>query len=75
MSTALPRIAITCGEPAGIGTELLLTLANQAWPADLVVFGDMKLLAARAGMTGQQLELVPWTGNGTAPLAARPSRR
>ena len=74
MSTALPRIAITCGEPAGIGPELVLTLANQAWPAELVVFGDMKLLAARAGMTGQQLELVPWTGNGTAPLAARPGR-
>ena len=52
MSTALPRIAMTCGEPAGIGPELLLTLANQAWPAELVVFGDMKLLAARAGMTG-----------------------
>ncbi len=74
MSTALPRIAITCGEPAGIGPELTLSLASQAWPAELVVFGDVKLLAARAATLGQQIEIVPWTGNGTAPTAARPGR-
>lgn len=74
MSTTLPRIAITCGEPAGIGPELTLSLANQAWPAELVVLGDVKLLAARAATLGQQIEIVPWTGNGAAPTAARPGR-
>jgi 4-hydroxythreonine-4-phosphate dehydrogenase len=74
MSTALPRIAITCGEPAGIGPELTLALASQAWPAELVVFADAKLLAARARTLGQPIEIVPWTANGTAAQAARPGR-
>jgi 4-hydroxythreonine-4-phosphate dehydrogenase len=74
MSTAPPRIAITCGEPAGIGPELTLALASQAWPAELVVFADMKLLAARASTLGQQLELVPWVGNGATPVPSRPGR-
>ena len=74
MSTALPRIAVTCGEPAGIGPELTLALASQAWPADLVVFADAKLLAARARTLGQQIEIVPWTASSNAALAARPGR-
>lgn len=74
MSKVLPRIAITCGEPAGIGPELMLTLANQAWPAELVVFSDAKLLAARASTLGHQIEIVPWAASGTAPQAARPGR-
>ena len=74
MSTALPRIAVTCGEPAGIGPELTLALASQAWPAELVVFADAKLLAARARTLGQQIEIVPWTASSNAALAARPGR-
>jgi 4-hydroxythreonine-4-phosphate dehydrogenase len=74
MSTALPRIAITCGEPAGIGPELTLALASQARPAELIVFADAKLLAARARTLGQNVEIVPWTSNGSAALAARPGR-
>jgi 4-hydroxythreonine-4-phosphate dehydrogenase len=47
----LPRIAITCGEPAGIGPEisLLAAIHNQAL-ADIVLLGDaaqLKALAAR----------------------------
>ena len=74
MSKVLPRIAITCGEPAGIGPELTLTLASQAWPAELVVFADAKLLAARAATLGQQIEIVPWTAGAPTPQAARPGR-
>jgi 4-hydroxythreonine-4-phosphate dehydrogenase len=74
MNTALPRIAVTCGEPAGIGPELTLALAGQAWPAELVVFADAKLLAARARTLGQQIEIVPWTAGGTAPQASGPGR-
>src|SRR5207253_10782928 len=40
----LPSIAVTCGEPAGIGPELLAMLAQrhagERWPAGLVVLGD-----------------------------------
>jgi 4-hydroxythreonine-4-phosphate dehydrogenase len=45
-------IAITSGEPAGIGPDICLRLAERAWPARLVVLGDRDLLAARAAQLG-----------------------
>ncbi|MDO8347720.1 MAG: 4-hydroxythreonine-4-phosphate dehydrogenase PdxA [Rugosibacter sp.] len=42
------RIVITSGEPAGIGPELCLRLAQRAWSLPLVVLGDRSLLAERA---------------------------
>jgi len=44
----VPRIALTSGEPAGIGPELCLALARAALPAELVCLGDAALLAERA---------------------------
>lgn len=52
----LPVIAVTSGEPAGIGPELCLSLAGAAaqdFEAQLVVLADIDLLRARA----RQLEL------------------
>ncbi|KPC50865.1 4-hydroxythreonine-4-phosphate dehydrogenase PdxA [Amantichitinum ursilacus] len=43
----LPRIAITCGEPAGIGPELLGALAAANLSAQLVLIGDRDLLCQR----------------------------
>ena len=48
----LPRIAVTSGEPAGIGPELCLALAQREFPARLVVIGDRELLAQRAALLG-----------------------
>ncbi|HTH61962.1 MAG TPA: 4-hydroxythreonine-4-phosphate dehydrogenase PdxA [Paraburkholderia sp.] len=49
------RIAITTGEPAGVGPELTavaLAAASTHWPdAQFVVLGDRDLLAARAAAT------------------------
>lgn len=45
-------IAVTSGEPAGIGPELCLQLAARSWPVPLVVLGDRDLLASRARMPG-----------------------
>jgi 4-hydroxythreonine-4-phosphate dehydrogenase len=46
---AHPTVAITAGEPAGIGPELIAMLARQhaqrPFPARLVVLGDARLLA------------------------------
>ncbi len=47
-----PTIAITSGEPAGIGPELCLSLVQQDFPARLVVIADRDLLAARAQRIG-----------------------
>ena len=44
----LPVIAVTSGEPAGIGPELCLRLAKRTFPARVVVLGDRDLLAERA---------------------------
>ncbi|MFO7581564.1 4-hydroxythreonine-4-phosphate dehydrogenase PdxA [Guyparkeria sp.] len=49
------RLAITSGEPAGIGPDLLLALAaDPAFvpPAELVVLGDRAVFAARAEALG-----------------------
>ncbi len=57
----LPRIAITPGEPAGIGPDLIAALATQDWPAELVFIGDKSLLAERAGQPGADLQLENYT--------------
>lgn len=49
-------VAITSGEPAGIGPELCLRLVERAWPARLVVIGDRELLAARAATLGLRID-------------------
>jgi 4-hydroxythreonine-4-phosphate dehydrogenase len=49
---SLPRLAVTSGEPAGIGPDICLALAGAALPARLVVIGDRQLIEARAKMLG-----------------------
>ena len=44
MRNARPLIALTSGEPAGIGPELCLKLAQLSLPARLVAIGDRSLL-------------------------------
>ncbi len=47
-----PVIAVTSGEPAGIGPELCLKLAGHAGEARPVVLGDRALLESRARLLG-----------------------
>ena len=47
------RIAITPGEPAGIGPDLIIAIAQQAWPVQIVVVASKSLISERA----QQLNL------------------
>lgn len=53
----LKRILITAGEPAGIGPDIILSLAMQAFDADLVAVGDPDLLAARAAQLNLPITL------------------
>ena len=48
MTNAKPRIALTSGEPAGIGPELCVRVAREPCGAELVVIGDRDLLAGAA---------------------------
>ena len=47
MDSQLPVIALTTGEPAGIGPELCARLARESLAARLVLIGDETLLAER----------------------------
>ena len=60
------RIAVTPGEPAGIGPDLIIQLAQQQWDAQLVVFCDATLLKARADLLGLPLELIPFDAGNNA---------
>lgn len=54
------RIAITPGEPAGIGPDLLIKLTQKDWPAQLVAVADAKLLTDRARLLGLTLQIIPF---------------
>jgi 4-hydroxythreonine-4-phosphate dehydrogenase len=55
---ALPAIALTAGEPAGIGPDLCVALARESLPCRLSVLGDADVLRARARALGVAVEFV-----------------
>jgi len=55
-----PVIAVTSGEPAGVGPELCLRLAEKRFPARLVVLADHELMRARAAQTRSTVRLREW---------------
>jgi len=64
MGSRLPVIAITSGEPAGIGPDLALTLARGDFPARIVVIGDEDMLAARCSALGLAASLRRYLASG-----------
>ena len=62
MSTVLPVITVTVGEPAGIGPELCARLAERDWPARIVFIGDLQLLRERAERSGSGARFEPYRG-------------
>ncbi|MCF6280608.1 MAG: 4-hydroxythreonine-4-phosphate dehydrogenase PdxA [Candidatus Polarisedimenticolaceae bacterium] len=59
MST-LPRLALTPGEPAGIGPDLTIKIAQQPHPAQIVAIADPEMLQQRAEQLGLPLALQPF---------------
>ncbi len=53
----IPRIAITPGEPAGIGPDLMVQLAQRPHRAELVAIADPDLLEVRAFMMGLDVRI------------------
>lgn len=60
-TAALPRLWLTTGEPAGIGPDIALTLAQDPPAAELVLVGDPALLRDRARQLGITVDLTDWT--------------
>lgn len=67
---AVPRLAITPGEPAGIGPDIVLQAATEAWPVELVAVADPQLLEERAQLLGLPINIQPFDVADTA--AAQP---
>ena len=43
-----PTVVVTSGEPAGIGPDICLALAERDWPCRLLVAADPRLMAERS---------------------------
>jgi 4-hydroxythreonine-4-phosphate dehydrogenase len=79
LNNTLPRIAITAGEPAGIGPDLCLLLAHTALSAQIVVIADSSMLQARAAQMGIKIHVLPFdkdhrqthVGNGSLTVLHR----
>ncbi len=65
-----PRIALSSGEPAGIGPELCLALAALELPCELVCLGDRTLLEERARLLKLPLRLREYLRAGAGQPAA-----
>jgi len=57
------RIAITPGEPAGIGPDLLIKIAQQDWPTQIVAVASAELLTARAKLLNLPLSIKLYDAN------------
>jgi len=63
MTANIPRLALTCGEPAGIGPDLCVQLAQKKHAAQIVVVGSKALLLARAQLLDLPLALIDFSPN------------
>ncbi len=73
MSNSVARIALTIGEPAGIGPDLVVQAAQRDWPCEVVAIGGAKVLAERAAALNLPIELKPYSPT-RAPTPARPGQ-
>jgi len=69
MTAPRPLLAVTAGEPAGIGPDLVLQLADHSDGARRVIIADLSLLQQRAAQLGlTALRFQPYqTGQAAAP--------
>lgn len=54
------KFAITPGEPAGVGPDLVLKIAQQQWPAMMVIIADQKMMEDRAKLLDLPIEFLPY---------------
>lgn len=57
----IPRLALTCGEPSGIGPDVVLGAAMGEYPAELLAIGDVATLTSRAKALKLSIEFLPFT--------------
>lgn len=57
------RVAITPGEPAGIGPDLVIAIAQHSWPVELVVVASKDLMIARAKQLNLPITFIDYNAN------------
>lgn len=72
-SAALRRIALTLGEPAGIGPDLCVQLAQSSHACELVAIGDPELLHQRAKQLHLSLNLHEFNVNAAPAIYSKGS--
>ncbi|HSN70618.1 MAG TPA: 4-hydroxythreonine-4-phosphate dehydrogenase PdxA [Steroidobacteraceae bacterium] len=72
--TRLPKIIVSSGEPAGIGPDLCIALAEREMPAAIAVIGDPDVFADRAALLDRRIEIITLedAGNASGQIAMRP---
>jgi 4-hydroxythreonine-4-phosphate dehydrogenase len=71
----IPPLALTPGDPAGIGPDLVLALASHGTLPPVAIFGDPEVLHQRARELGLAVPLVAWQPGQALPeegLAVHP---
>ena len=68
MPTSVPLV-LSAGEPAGIGPDLCVMLAQQAPKASIVLLADREVLAARAASLGLPFSLPDYRAGGEDSLS------
>jgi 4-hydroxythreonine-4-phosphate dehydrogenase len=77
-NSTVRRLALTLGEPAGIGPDVCLMAAQQSFKAEVVVVGSPELLMSRAKQLNLSIDLYDWdptlpsspNGNGRLGIVA-----
>lgn len=71
-SSQIAPIALTAGEPAGIGPDLCVLLAQKRRAHAIVTIADRDLLAARAHELGLRLRLIEFSDEADGAVADQP---
>jgi 4-hydroxythreonine-4-phosphate dehydrogenase len=62
-----PLVALTAGEPAGIGPDLCALLASEKFAGRLVIVGDRRVISQRAQARGIVFDVPAYAGRDAAP--------
>ena len=62
---------VTSGEPAGIGPDICLSLANRVDERPIVILADVQMLQQRAKQLNIDVELIPFQGEKRSSLAGQ----
>ena len=67
MAARVPLVALTAGEPAGIGPDLCALAARKSHPGRIVILGDPAVLRERARARGVAFDVPDYAGPERAP--------